>query len=190
MQFGGRPAFMARLVLAATLSASYGIFGPAFELCENAPRQPGSEEYANSDKYEIRHRQLDRPEGLRDLIARVKAARRENPALHRDWNLSFHGVDNDQLICYSKADENRSGAVLTVVNLDPHHRQSGWVALKLDELGVDPGESFQAHDLLSGARYIWSGAHNYVELDPQVCPAHIFRIRRRMHTERDFDYFL
>ena len=190
MQFGGRPAFMARLVLAATLSASYGIFGPAFELCENAPRQPGSEEYLDSDKYEIRYRQLDRPDGLRDFIARVNAARRENPALHRDWNLTFHGVDNDQLICYSKSDENRSGAVLTVVNLDPHHRQSGWVALQLDELGVDSDESFQAHDLLSGARYIWSGAHNYVELDPQVCPAHIFRIRRRMHTERDFDYFL
>jgi starch synthase (maltosyl-transferring) len=190
MQFGGRPAFMSRFVLAATLSASYGIFGPSFELCENAPRQPGSEEYLDSDKYEIRHRELDRPEGLRDFIARVNAARRDNPALHWDWNLRFHGVDNDQLVCYSKADENRAGAVLTVVNLDPHHRQSGWVALKLDELGVEPEESFQAHDLLSGARYIWRGARNYVELDPQVCPAHIFRIRRRMHTERDFDYFL
>jgi starch synthase (maltosyl-transferring) len=190
MQFGGRPAFMSRLVLAATLSASYGIFGPAFELAENKPRQPGSEEYLDSDKYEIKHRNLDRPDSLRDFIARVNAVRRENPALHFDWNLRFHDVDNDQLICYSKAEEDYSGAVLTVVNLDPHHRQSGWVALKLDELGLGPEENFQAHDLLSGARYIWRGGHNYVELDPQVCPAHIFRIRRRLHTERDFDYFL
>ena len=190
LQFGGRPAFMTRLVLAATLSACYGIYGPAFELTEKLPRQPGSEEYLDSDKYEIKHRDLDRPDSLRDFIARVNAVRRDNRALHFDWNLRFHGVDNDQLICYSKAEEDRSGAVLTVVNLDPHHRQSGWVALKLDELGVEPEENFQAHDLLSGARYVWRGAHNYVELDPQVCPAHIFRIRRRMHTERDFDYFL
>ena len=190
LQFGGRPAFMTRLVLAATLSACYGIYGPAFELCENKPRQPGSEEYLDSDKYEIKHRDLDRPDSLRDFIARVNAVRRDNRALHFDWNLRFHDVDNDQLICYSKAEEDRSGAVLTVVNLDPHHRQSGWVALKLDELGVEPDENFQAHDLLSGARYVWRGARNYVELDPQVCPAHIFRIRRRLHTERDFDYFV
>jgi starch synthase (maltosyl-transferring) len=190
LQFGGRPAFMTRLVLAATLSACYGIYGPAFELAENVPRQPDSEEYLDSDKYEIKHRDLDRPDSLRDFIARVNAVRRDNRALHFDWNLRFHGVDNDQLICYSKSEDDRSGVVLTVVNLDPHHRQSGWVALKLDELGVEPEENFQAHDLLSGARYIWRGARNYVELDPQICPAHIFRIRRRMHTERDFDYFL
>jgi len=190
LQFGGRPAFMVRLVLAATLSACYGIYGPAFELTENVPRQPGSEEYLDSDKYEIKHRDLDRPDSLRDFIARVNAVRRDNRALHFDWNLRFHGIDNDQLICYSKAEGDRSGAVLTIVNLDPHHRQSGWVTLKLDELGVEPEENFQAHDLLSGARYVWRGARNYVELDPQICPAHIFRIRRRMHTERDFDYFL
>jgi starch synthase (maltosyl-transferring) len=177
-------------VLAATLCASYGIYGPAFELCENLPREPNSEEYLDSEKYEIRHRDLDRPEGLGGFIARVNAARRENEALHFDWRLRFHNVDNDQLICYSKTTTDRSNAMLMVVNLDPHHRQSGWVGLDLAELGVDPAETFQVHDLLTDARYLWRGTHNYVELDPQICPAHLFRLRRHSHTERDFDYFV
>ena len=189
LQFGGRPAFMARLVLAATLCANYGIYGPAFELCENRPREPHSEEYLDSEKYEIRHRDLDRPDGLRDFIARVNAARRENAALQFDWNLRFHAIDNDQLICYSKTTADRAGTMLMVVNLDPHHTQSGWVDLNLGELGIGGGEQFQAHDLLSDARYLWLGARNYVELNPQICPAHLFRLRRRQRTERDFDYF-
>jgi len=189
MQFGGRPAFMARLVLAATLCANYGIYGPAFELCENRPREPHSEEYLDSEKYEIRHRDLDRPDGLRDFIARVNAARHANAALQFDWNLRFHAVDNDQLICYSKTTADRAGTMLMVVNLDPHHTQSGWVDLNLAELGIDAGELFQAHDLLSDARYLWRGPRNYVELNPQVCPAHVLRLRRRLRTERDFDYF-
>jgi len=189
MQFGGRPAFMIRLVLAATLCANYGIYGPAFELCENRPREPHSEEYLDSEKYEIRHRDLDRPDGLRDFIARVNAARHANAALQFDWNLRFHAVDNDQLICYSKTTADRAGSMLMVVNLDPHHTQSGWVDLNLAELGLDSGEVFQAHDLLSDARYLWRGPRNYVELNPQICPAHVLRLRRHAHTERDFDYF-
>jgi starch synthase (maltosyl-transferring) len=189
LQTGGRPAFQIRLVLAATLCASYGIYGPAYELCENAPREPGGEEYLNSEKYEIRHRNLNRPDALGDFIARVNAARRGNKALHFDWALTFHGVDNDQLICYSKATADRSNVVLTVVNLDPHYRQSGWTGLDLAVLGVEPEETFQVHDLLTDARYLWHGPRNYVELDPRVCPAHVFRVRRRLHTERDFDYF-
>jgi starch synthase (maltosyl-transferring) len=166
-----------------------GIYGPAYELCENRPREPNSEEYLNSEKYEIRHRDLDPPEGLGGFIARVNAARRENEALRFDWRLRFHYVDNDQLICYSKTTADRSNAMLMVVNLDPRQRQSGWTGLDLAELGVDPAETFQAHDLLTGARYLWHGSRNYVELDPQICPAHLFRLRRRSHTERDFDYF-
>ena len=189
MQFGGRPAFMTRLVLAATLCANYGIYGPAFELCENRPREPHSEEYLDSEKYEIRHRDLDRPDGLRDFIVRVNAARHANAALQFDWNLRFHAVDNDQLICYSKTTADRAGTMLMVVNLDPHHTQSGWVDLNLGELGIDSGEVFQAHDLLSDSRYLWRGPRNYVELNPQVCPAHVLRLRRRLRTERDFDYF-
>jgi starch synthase (maltosyl-transferring) len=189
LQHGGRPAFMIRLVLAATLCANYGIYGPAFELCENRAREPGSEEYLDSEKYEIKHRDLDRPDGLKDFIARVNTARRDNRALHFDWNLRFHGVDNDQLICYSKVTREGTGAMLMVVNLDPHHTQSGWVDLDPDVLGVEGGKTFQAHDLLSDARYLWHGRRNYVELNPHVCPAQIFRVRRHERTERDFDYF-
>jgi len=189
LQTGGRPAFMARLALAATLCANYGIYGPAYELCEDRPREPGSEEYLDSEKYEIRHRDLDRPGGLRDFITRVNAARRDNAALHFDWNLRFHGVDNVELICYSKATREKSGGMLMVVNLDPRHRQSGWTDLDLAALGLKESESFQVHDLLSDARYLWHGRRNYVELDPQVCPAHVFRIRRHERTEEQFDYF-
>src|SRR6185295_11079711 len=115
LQRGGRPAFIARLTLAATLAANYGIYGPAFELMEHAPREPGSEEYLSSEKYEIRNWVLDRHESLRDTIARVNRIRRENPALQADWRLVFHSIDNDQLICYSKSTPDRSNVILTVV---------------------------------------------------------------------------
>jgi len=190
LQFGGRPAFVARLVLAATLGTSYGIYGPAFELCENRPFAPGSEEYLNAEKYEIRHWEIERPDSLRELIARVNRIRRENPALRQNHNLQFHPVDNDQLIAYSKSSEDQSNLILTVVNVDPYHTQSGWLELPLESFGLPPDQSFQVHDLLSDARYFWQGSRNYVELNPQVVPAHIFRVRRRTRTERDFDYFM
>lgn len=190
LQHGGRPAFMARLVLAATLGASYGIYGPAFELCENQPREPGSEEYLNSEKYEIRYWELSRPDSLKDLIARVNAIRKENPALHEEWNLRFHNVDNDQLICYSKRTRELDNIILVVVNLDPHHTHSGWVELPLEDFGLDARQPYQVHDLLTDARYLWNGPRNYLELNPSVVPAHIFRLRRRLRTERDFDYYM
>jgi starch synthase (maltosyl-transferring) len=190
LQLGGRPAFMARLVLAATLGASYGIYGPAFELCENQPREPGSEEYLYSEKYEIKHWDLDRADSLKDFIGRVNRIRRENLALHGDWNLRFHAVDNDQLICYSKHTDDFSNVLLVIVNLDPHHRQSGWVEVAVETLGLDDTGPYQVHDLLSDSRYLWHGRRNYVELDPQIVPAHIFRIRRRVRTERDFEYYM
>jgi starch synthase (maltosyl-transferring) len=185
LQFGGRSAFMTRLVLAATLGASYGIYGPAFELCENRPREPKSEEYLNSEKYEIKNWDTARPDSLKDFIARVNRIRQENPALHRDWSLRFHEIDNDQLICYSKRTDDLSNVVLVVVNLDPHYTQSGWVEFPLEELGIDPQKHYQMHDLLSDARYLWQGSRNYVELNPQIIPAHILRVRRRVNTERN-----
>jgi len=190
LQFGGRPAFMIRLVLAATLAASYGIYGPAFELMESEPRDPGSEEYLDSEKYQIRHWDLNRADSLRDFIARVNRIRRDNPALHWDWSLRFHPVDNESLLCYSKTSVDGANMVLTVVNLDPHHTQSGWVELPLEALGLETERPFQAHDLLSGAHFLWHGARNYVSLDPQQVPAHIFRLRRRVRSEHDFDYFM
>ena len=190
LQMGGRPAFMARLVLAATLGASYGIYGPAFELCENQPRELGSEEYLDSEKYELKNWDLSRPDILKGFIARVNRIRRENPALQGDRNLKFHSVDNEQLICYSKNTEDLSNFILVVVNLDPHHAHAGWVNLPLTDMGLDPRQPYQVHDLLSGARYLWTGPRNYVAVDPGMAPAHIFRILRRVRTERDFDYFM
>jgi starch synthase (maltosyl-transferring) len=190
LQFGGRPAFMIRLVLAATLGASYGIYGPAFELCENRALRPGSEEYLDSEKYQIRHWDIDNPDSLRTLIARVNRIRRENPALQSDWRVRFHPVDNDQLIVYSKTTGDLANIIVVVVNLDPHHTQSGWVDLPVELFQLDSHQPYQVHDLLTDARYFWHGTHNYVELNPQMMPAHIFRIRRLVRTERDFDYFL
>lgn len=190
LQIGGRPAFMVRLVLAATLGASYGIYGPAFELCENAPRLPGSEEYLNSEKYEIKHRDLDSPWSLKDFIARINRIRKENTALQKDLGLCFHEVDNPMLLCYSKLSEDHSNVVITVVNLDFRYTQSGWIHLNLEALGLDERQPYQAHDLLSDSRFLWQGARNFVECNPQEMPAHILTLRRKVRTERDFDYYL
>jgi len=190
LQFGGRPAFMIRLTLAATLGASYGIYGPAFELMEHQAREPGSEEYRDSEKYQLRHWNLDREDSLRDLISRVNRVRRENSSLQSDRGLTFHHTDNDTLLAYSKRAADGSDAVLMIVNLDPHHTQSGWVQIDLAALGLEPSQAFQAHDLLSGSRFLWQGARNFILLNPEIAPAHILRIRRRVRTERDFDYFL
>jgi starch synthase (maltosyl-transferring) len=190
LQVGGRPAFMARLVLAATLAASYGIYGPAFELAEHRPREPGSEEYLDSEKYQLRHWDLDRPDSLAGFAARLNKARRENPALQSDWSLAFFPVDNDRLICYAKSTPDLDNVIVTVVNLDPYNPQTGWVELDLAVLGLDAHAPYQMHDLLTDARFLWSGSRNFVRLDPARVPAHVFQLRRRVRTERDFDYFL
>jgi starch synthase (maltosyl-transferring) len=189
LQIGGRPAFMTRVVLAGTLGANYGIYGPAFELCENTPRDPGGEEYLHSEKYEIKHRNLEDPGSLREVITRLNQARRDNPALQSDWSLEFHPVDNDMLLCYSKSTDDLSNIILTVVNLDFANTQAGWVTLDLSALGLDE-RPFQVQDLLGEGTYLWQGPRNFVQLDPQVLPAHLFRIRRRVSTEKDFDYYL
>ncbi len=190
LQFGGRPAFVARAALAATLGASYGIYGPAFELLEHEAREPGSEEYRDSEKYQLRHWDLKRPDSLKDFLARLNRIRRDNRALQSDWSLRFHATDNELLVCYSKSTEDRSNIVLAVVNLDPRFPQSGWLTLDLAALGLDPDTSYQVHDLLSGARFLWRGARNYIALDPHHSPAHVFVVRHRARTEKDFDYFL
>ncbi|MGH9397544.1 MAG: maltotransferase domain-containing protein [Terriglobia bacterium] len=193
LQYGGRPAFLIRLVLAATLGANYGIYGPVFELCENTPLAVGTEEYLHAEKFEIRHWDLDQSAGLSGLngfIAKVNRARRENPALQSDLSLRFHDTENDQIIAYTKSSDDRSNAVLVVVNLDPRNTQSGWVTLPLEDLGLNSQTSFQVHDLLTDARYLWQGPRNYIRLDPQQVPAHLFRIRHRVRRENDFDYFM
>jgi starch synthase (maltosyl-transferring) len=189
LQTGGRPAFQVRLVLAATLSATYGVYGPPFELAVT-DAVPGTEEYLDSEKYAVRHWEVARPDSLHALVTRVNAIRRESPALGHRGRLRFLPVDDDQLIAYLRVTPELDDVLVVVVNLDPHHAHSGHVELPLDVLGIDPASGYQADDLLGGARYLWHGARNFVALDPHALPAHVFRLRRRVRTERDFDYFL
>jgi starch synthase (maltosyl-transferring) len=190
LQTGGRAAFTIRLLLAATLGSNYGIYGPAFELLESLPVRLGSEEYLNSEKYEIRHWDLDRADSLRPLIARVNEIRNNNPALQSDWSLKFHFIDNDQLLCYSKESEDRSNLIVAIVNLDPHHIQSGFVTLPLDELEIPFNSPYRVEDLLTGEPYLWHGARNYVELNPSRLSGHILKIHRRIKVAADVEYFL
>ena len=181
LQTGGRAAFQQRLVLAATLAASYGIYGPAFELCEKVPLRPGSEEYLNSEKYEIRRWNRRDPNSLAPLITLLNQIRRTNPALQSDLSLHFHPVDNLQIVAYSKSapatPESPANVILVVVNLDPRYEQSGWVDLDLKQLGIRHNENFEVVDLLTGNHYLWHDRSNFVVLHPSAT-AHIFRINR------------
>ncbi len=190
LQTGGRPAFMARAALAATLGASYGIYGPAFELLERTPREAGSEEYLDSEKYEIKCWDLARQDSLRHFLAKLNEIRRGNPALQRDDTLAFRRIDNDELICYSKTSQSGDNVVLVVVNLDPLRTQSGFIDIPLDEWSLDAQSPYAANELISGQSHEWQGPRVFVTLTPAECPACVFRIEaRRKASERDFDYF-
>ncbi len=189
LQFGGRPAFLIRLVLAATLSSNYGIYGPAFELCVS-DAIPGTEEYKNSEKYEIKDWEPGKTGNFREIIADLNRIRRDNPALQETANVSFHEVNNDQLLFYIKKTPDLSNVLFIMVNLDPFHTQAGTVRVPLDELGLSREKSYMAYDLISDDKFIWQGEYNYVELNPQITPIHILQIHGRMRRESDFDYYL
>ena len=190
LQNGGPPAFQIRLVLAATLGATYGIYGPPFETFEATPVQPHKEEYLDSEKYQVRHWDWDKPGVFREFVALVNKARRENPALQSDHRLRFYPTDNEQILFFTKTTADLSNVVLVVCNLDPYHTQSGYIRVPVAELGLDPGDSYQMQDLLTGAYFLWHGESNYVSLDPKAAAAHVLRLRRKARTERDFDYFM
>jgi starch synthase (maltosyl-transferring) len=204
LQTGGRAAFMQRIILATTLAASYGIYGPAYELGENLPAKPGSEEYLNSEKYQIRRWDRSASSSIAPLISRLNQIRRTNPALQSDLSLHFHHVDNPQIICYSKSAVAAStpdageppfdvshadllpinpslqpNIILVAVNLDPQNEQAGWIDLDLKQLGIHHDETFDVEDLLTSAHYQWHDRSNYVALSPNVMPAHIFRVTRK-----------
>jgi len=189
LQYGGRPAYIMRLVLAATLSSNYGIYGPAFELFVQDAIE-GKEEYLYSEKYEIKYWDWDKEGNLKDFVARINKIRKENPALHDTWNVKFYETDNDYLMCYGKTCEDLTNIIIVAVNLDPYHTQGGWVHIPITELGVDPHQPYLVHDLLSDNKFIWHGEKNYIQLDPDIVPAQIFRVRKRMKREHDFDYFM
>jgi len=177
LQKGGKPAFHARLVLAATLGASYGIYS-GFELFENVPVREGSEEYLDSEKYQLRPRDFSAAGSLRDTIARLNAIRRAHPALQFDRGLEFHETDNDQLICYSKRAPGGADPILVVVNLDPVNMQHGHITLPLAGWKIEPGTVVEAHDLLSDEIYMWRDEQTYVRLDPRTRVAHVIEWRR------------
>lgn len=189
LQYGGRPAFVVRHALAATLSGNYGMYGPVYEKCIGEAL-PGREEYANSEKYELKQWDFATPSALTDLIARMNRIRRENPAFHTTNNLRFYDVDNDMILFYGKTSVDGENTVFVVVNLDPFHKHSGWVRVPIGDFGIAPGQSYLMYDLLGEGKYVWQGEHNYVELDPYSLPVHIFRLHRQLKRESDFDYYL
>jgi starch synthase (maltosyl-transferring) len=174
LQTGGRAAFIARLVLAATLSSSYGIYGPAYELMEHEPVRPGSEEYLNSEKYEIRSWTRDDPRSIAPIIGKVNAIRRANRALHSNRHLRFHATDNPHLLCYSKSNDAGNNVILVCVNMDYHAKQAGWVEFSPAAVGQDNAPSFTVRDLLTKRTWTWRDHWNYLELDPAELPVHIF----------------
>ncbi|HET9484597.1 MAG TPA: DUF3416 domain-containing protein, partial [Xanthomonadales bacterium] len=184
---GGRGAFVQRVILAGTLAASYGIYGPSYELMEATPR-PGVEELARNEKYQIRTWDRDAVGSLRHVIARLNKIRKQHRALHANQSLRFHPTDNDLVIAYSK--QAGDDVVLCVVNLDPHHTHRAWLDLDLEALGLPHDTAFQVHDLLSDARFVWRGRKSFVELDPNTIPAHIFELKRFVRSENHFEYFL
>ncbi len=189
LQADGKPAFIIRFILAATLSSNYGIYGPPYERFINKAIS-GKEEYYNSEKYELKNWPSEEvKENVHDLFAKINKIREENPEFHKTNNILFLPVENNQLLYYAKFNEQNTDAILVIVNLDPNYTQSGWIKIPLAELGISADQSFLAHDLLGGGQYIWQGEFNYVELNPYVLPAHIIKIKKYLKKENQFDYF-
>jgi starch synthase (maltosyl-transferring) len=187
LQQGGRPSFLIRVTLAATLSSIYGIYS-GFELCENAAL-PNKEEYYDSEKYQWKERDWNAPGNIKPHITRLNRIRHENRALHQYANLTFHHADNGQVLFYAKTTKALDNILLIVVSLDPWNVQESFISVPIERLGWLEGDAYQVHDLLSDERYLWRGARNFVRLEPNR-PAHVFRVRRFLGRERDVDYFL
>jgi starch synthase (maltosyl-transferring) len=178
LQTGGRPAFLIRAVLASTLSTVYGIYS-GFELCENVPI-PNREEYLNSEKYQFKERDWDAPGNIKAYVTQLNRIRKENRALQIYENLEFHAMENDQILFYSKATPSLDNIILVAVSLDPFHTQSGFASVPVDRFGIGENEAYQVEDLLTNERFVWRGRRNFVLLEPNSRPAHVFRLRRQI----------
>ncbi|MGZ3478507.1 MAG: alpha-1,4-glucan--maltose-1-phosphate maltosyltransferase, partial [Polyangiales bacterium] len=189
LQHGGRPAFLRRLVLAATMSSNWGIYGPAFELMRHVAR-PGSEEYIDNETYQLASWELEGPESLRHVIKRINRSRREHRALQAMRNVKVHAAANDSIFAFSKRTDDGESTILVVVNLDGVHKHSAFLDLDLAALGLGENDTFQVHDLLGDGRWTWSGKRGYVEIDPHLMPAQIFHVQRFLRSEAGFEYFL
>ncbi len=179
LQDGGTPAFKFRLVLAATMSSAYGIYS-GYELCENTP-VPGREEYLNSEKYEYKVWDWDRPGNISGYVSQVNAIRREHPALHEYDNLRFVETSDDNVLAYYKATEDGTDIVLVVVNLDPFHTHESSLSLPLEQMGVEPDGQIRGHELLSNETFLWTGGDQRVRLDPEHNPAMMFSLHEWEH---------
>lgn len=196
LQTGGRSAFMTRLILATTLSSNYGIYGPAYELCDHVP-YPGKEEYNNNEKYELKNWNWDAPGNIRPLVKSLNNIRNTNPALQRTFNLTFIEINNPSMIAYIKCTPDLSNIILVVVNLALNSTQEGWVEIPIKKLGIQEKNMFKVEDLLPdtyGLRketsYMWQGAKNYIKLDSTRCPAHVFRIYREVRKENNQEFWV
>ncbi|HEY7033433.1 MAG TPA: alpha-1,4-glucan--maltose-1-phosphate maltosyltransferase [Thermomicrobiales bacterium] len=181
LQEGGRPAFKFRVALAATLSSAYGVYS-GYELCE-ATAVPGKEEYLNSEKYEYKVWDWDRPGNIKEYIATINRIRREHPALQEYDNLRFYWADDDNVLCYGKATPDHSDVVIVAVNLDPFQTHETWIHFPIHDFGIAEGEQYRATELITGESYIWTGGSHPIRLDPHVEPVHIFSIRRWSHVD-------
>jgi starch synthase (maltosyl-transferring) len=175
--------------MATTLSANYGIYGPAFELMEHVPREPGSEEYRNSEKYQIRQWDLQRADSLAPVLKRLNQIRREHRCLQHNRTLRWLDIDNDRMLAYAKALPGETDIIIVVVNLDWYNVHSGWLRLPLYDLGLDPQHPYRLDDLLGGDSYHWQGETNFVRLDPNGIVAHVFRVRGPRLIEQQLDKF-
>lgn len=181
---GGEPAFLSRLILAATLSSNYGLYGPLYEFGLNEP-YPGKEEYIDSEKYEIRHWDWDKDTRIKDYIELINQIRKENPALQETNNIHFGAAHNPQIICYGKATDDYANQMIIVVNLDPHQEQRSMVKVPLEKLGIPHNRPYWVYDLISGSKYQWEGEWNYVALNPHLQPAHVFRVEYTPKKSRE-----
>ena len=178
LQTGGRPAFLARVALASTLSSTYGIYGPAYEHCIADPYKEGGEEYADAEKYEIKTWDLNAKHSIRDFISKLNRIRKKNPALRRNQSIRFHPVDNDKIVCFSKQTPDLSNIVLVVVNLDFAKTQSGTFELPLSHFGIDSNEAYVMTDLLARFSTDIKGPRRRIRLNPAINPVAIFRIEK------------
>jgi starch synthase (maltosyl-transferring) len=174
---GGENAHIMRLILAATMSSNYGIYGPVYEFGVNTPH-PGKEEYTDNEKYEIKHWDWNRYSRTAEIMTMINTIRHENPALQTTWNIDFTQTDNDQIICYTKTDEESANMLIIAVNLDVFNTQGAHIRVPLQKLGIDPNQSYLVRDMLSGENYRWQGEYNFIQLNPYDMPAHIFKVEQ------------
>jgi starch synthase (maltosyl-transferring) len=167
--------FIIRLALAATLSSNYGIYGPAYEFCDNVPIE-GREEYFNSEKFEVKQYDWKKTNRMTDIITIINKTRKEHASLQSTWNMQFCAIENANLIAFIKTTDDLSDATLIIINLDPHSRQSGYVQLPKERLKLADNINIKLHDVMSGESYTWTQEWNYVDLDPFKMPFHLFTI--------------